>query len=296
MTLILALANEEYVIQIADRRLTSNGKLINDDSNKSAYIVTDDSQMLVGFTGLAEYESFLTRRWILDTLSKSKSREIREVFEEFRENATEYFNSNSQLKNVSRKHKRLTVMFTGFVGSGLIGNCIISNYQDFESGEDSSECFDEFRIYPEISDFNTLNKTTFVQRVGAWGAMTDSDERALRAMLLNKKPRKAIVNKAVSLIRKMSERPKSGGTIGKQINSICLEKSTIWPVSQYHTSKVSNEIYLSDMIDLRSATPDIQISDIKFEVSGHPVSIPKVGRNYPCPCSSGIKYKKCHGK
>ena len=24
--------------------------------------------------------------------------------------------------------------------------------------------------------------------------------------------------------------------------------------------------------------------------------IPKVGRNDPCPCGSGKKYKKCHGK
>ena len=24
--------------------------------------------------------------------------------------------------------------------------------------------------------------------------------------------------------------------------------------------------------------------------------IPKVGRNEPCPCLSGKKYKKCHGK
>lgn len=23
---------------------------------------------------------------------------------------------------------------------------------------------------------------------------------------------------------------------------------------------------------------------------------PKVGRNAPCPCGSGLKYKKCHGK
>jgi preprotein translocase subunit SecA len=23
---------------------------------------------------------------------------------------------------------------------------------------------------------------------------------------------------------------------------------------------------------------------------------PKVGRNEPCPCGSGKKYKKCHGK
>jgi len=25
-------------------------------------------------------------------------------------------------------------------------------------------------------------------------------------------------------------------------------------------------------------------------------NIPKVGRNEPCPCGSGKKYKKCHGQ
>jgi uncharacterized protein YecA (UPF0149 family) len=24
-------------------------------------------------------------------------------------------------------------------------------------------------------------------------------------------------------------------------------------------------------------------------------SVPKVGRNDPCPCGSGLKYKRCHG-
>ena len=32
----------------------------------------------------------------------------------------------------------------------------------------------------------------------------------------------------------------------------------------------------------------------------HPIepvrTMPKIGRNEPCPCGSGKKYKKCHGK
>ncbi|MEX0865400.1 MAG: SEC-C metal-binding domain-containing protein [Acidimicrobiia bacterium] len=24
-------------------------------------------------------------------------------------------------------------------------------------------------------------------------------------------------------------------------------------------------------------------------------SVPRVGRNEPCPCRSGLKYKRCHG-
>jgi preprotein translocase subunit SecA len=26
------------------------------------------------------------------------------------------------------------------------------------------------------------------------------------------------------------------------------------------------------------------------------VKVPRVGRNEPCPCGSGKKYKNCHGK
>ncbi len=127
-------------------------------------------------------------------------------------------------------------------------------------------------------------------------AMYNSDEQALRTMLSDKKPRKAVVNKAVSLIRKMSDRPKSSGSIGKQINSICLEQGADSPISQYHTTKLKSVTYLSDMIDLRSGSPKVQISDIKIEVPGAGVSIPKVGRNHPCPCGSGLKYKQCHGR
>ena len=27
-----------------------------------------------------------------------------------------------------------------------------------------------------------------------------------------------------------------------------------------------------------------------------PQEVPRVGRNDPCPCGSGLKYKACHGK
>ncbi|HEX2757262.1 MAG TPA: SEC-C metal-binding domain-containing protein, partial [Thermoanaerobaculia bacterium] len=32
-----------------------------------------------------------------------------------------------------------------------------------------------------------------------------------------------------------------------------------------------------------------------FDVSTFPAAGPQVGRNEPCPCGSGKKYKKCHG-
>lgn len=33
----------------------------------------------------------------------------------------------------------------------------------------------------------------------------------------------------------------------------------------------------------------------RLEMAPRPVGKRKIGRNYPCPCGSGLKYKKCHG-
>ena len=32
------------------------------------------------------------------------------------------------------------------------------------------------------------------------------------------------------------------------------------------------------------------------EAAPEAVAVPRVGRNDPCPCGSGLKYKACHGK
>jgi uncharacterized protein YchJ len=42
---------------------------------------------------------------------------------------------------------------------------------------------------------------------------------------------------------------------------------------------------------------DPQLHDPNLLLGRQPVyrSEPKVGRNDPCPCGSGKKYKKCHG-
>ena len=42
--------------------------------------------------------------------------------------------------------------------------------------------------------------------------------------------------------------------------------------------------------DEEAATPD-------YQHDGDPADrLPKVGRNEPCPCGSGKKYKHCHGQ
>lgn len=291
MTLILSVANKDFVAQISDRRLSTNGRVVNEDSNKSGYLITDDSQMLFGFTGIAEYQSFKARRWIMDMLMKSKAPDLYDIFENFTKNATEYFNTDQVIQTLSPQGRRLSIMFTGFVKDRWIANCIITNYQDFESCKDSVSSFDRFKMYSFIGDSVDNYHITFIQRIGNWALMTVEDENVLRDVLRSK-PKQYIKDKAISIVRKISDI--SGNTVGKEINVVCLDRGKAFPTAQYCTTMAKTNYYLSDMCDLRSNSPNLQISDMTISSEDF-ISIPKVGRNKPCPCGNKLKYKQCHG-
>lgn len=43
-------------------------------------------------------------------------------------------------------------------------------------------------------------------------------------------------------------------------------------------------------------TAAVSLPSISTQAGGSLPSVPKVGANDPCPCGSGLKYKRCHGK
>ncbi|MDZ7597592.1 MAG: SEC-C metal-binding domain-containing protein [Desulfobacterales bacterium] len=48
---------------------------------------------------------------------------------------------------------------------------------------------------------------------------------------------------------------------------------------------------------LRRGLPATQVMQVLAQADGQPVeACGKVGRNAPCPCGSGLKFKKCHGR
>lgn len=71
MTLILAIGNLQQVVVVSDRRLTNNGVLVEDESNKATVLFCKDSRLAVAYTGLAKLGSFSTRRWLPEALMES---------------------------------------------------------------------------------------------------------------------------------------------------------------------------------------------------------------------------------
>ena len=54
--------------------------------------------------------------------------------------------------------------------------------------------------------------------------------------------------------------------------------------------------YSSHEVFEKYEKPNLQPLPDKMPHAGFGMGLPRVGRNDPCPCGSGLKYKNCHGK
>ena len=70
-----------------------------------------------------------------------------------------------------------------------------------------------------------------------------------------------------------------------------LPKNVQYQKGEYE-SGVSEE---AAQVEAQEATA-VDSSGRQFKVEQVESGVEKVGRNNPCPCGSGLKYKKCHGK
>jgi hypothetical protein len=307
MTFILALGNREQFIQISDRRLSWDGKLVDDESNKAGILLCKDARHIFGFTGLAKYGNFNTRQWLLNALYECcpPDYEINRIAPRLMNRATSDFNTLPVLKSLDRRRKRLSIMFSGYnyyADPPMSALGILTNFQNFKTGKDEARAWDHFEMnfWSEIRPLD--REFTIVQRVGNWTVMTDEDADALRKLLKELKPYQAITDKAVSLVREMADRPKAKGTIGKQLSAVVLQRDVTQHVlSRYYSTSVGHKMYVPDEIVGISDTWRHAHSDREawIESSAGPETwvIPKVKADAPCPCKkSGKKYKDCCGR
>lgn len=302
MTLILTLGNSQQVVQVSDRRLSSNGQLVDDESSKAGILTCRDARLAFGFTGLALFGDFSTREWLLDALYQTASPDYLAgpMLDRLTSRATDEFSNAAALRTVPPKDKRLSVMFSGYLDSHnppLAVCAILTNYQDFETGLDDKAAWRQFKLTRWSQIRPGEGEPTHIQRIGSWLAMHEEDEQALRSMLEARKPSRAIIGKAVKFVREMADRPEAGGTIGKQLSVIRVPRERTETVeSSYFTSTTRDVSIGADGAWLMADDKRLVWKDPEIKIEGRAVAVPKVGRNHPCPCGSGKKYKRCHGR
>lgn len=303
MTLVLTLGNRDQVVQISDRRLSTNGKPIDDESGKTGVLFCPNARLAFGYTGIARFKSFDTFSWLLQALHDSAPPSFiaQDIIETLKVRATQTFATHPALVPAPRSVKALSVLFSGYIyGTGYPkqGYALLSNYVNLRTGHRYSEPQDEFETR-FFSETDASDNPTMIERIGNWHGIADADMYELRQLISERKPREAIVGVAVDLLRKIADRPKSANCIGKQLTTICISPDITEPVeTAYHSNVVRRPTYMPAHVFLfpdNHATVS-NISVVPVEPDTMPMSVPKVNKNAACPCGSRVRYKKCHGK
>lgn len=153
MTLILALGNRDYMVQLSHRRLTSHVGVVTEEFGKAGTLVCDDARLVYGFTGLTTAGPFSTQQWLVEALCKGGAPDFSAEggMHRLRELLTTEFATNPNLRPLPRASLRLTVMFSGFLyreNPPLIVQCLLTNFQDFHRGTggyDAAEAWNQLR-------------------------------------------------------------------------------------------------------------------------------------------------------
>ena len=304
MTLILALANRDHVIQLSDRRLSCKGKLVNDESNKAGVLICNGVRAVYGFTGLARAHEFETSFWLNNALYECALPDFHfpNMMQRLQERANRDFANIPQLLALAPADREVSVLFSGFLYNETPPRAfffVMSNAERYRAKVAPPRHGFVFTASREKRPYDP--EFTMVQRVGNWHPMTTKDEDVLRAMLTEHRPAHAIVAKAVEVIRDIADRPRARGTIGKQISSIVLPRdANSHYVARFHSNTISFQSYGPDTVCALGPGCHTAIYGPTTSAIPQParraIAVPKVGRNQRCPCGSGKKYKNCHGR
>jgi hypothetical protein len=221
MTLIVLSCTERAAIIASDTRLSWNGKLTDDNSAKAGCITFYDGRLIYAYTGLAKWNSFVTRQWLLEVLAEKIGPWVaaNDALLVLKNRAIEDFANLPVLKGVSRYNKRLTVAFAGYVGKQPVG-AVLSNFENYAGGVRYAEAQDQFFLscWPSAPGQTGWWCSYF----GATNVIPPADIADLEKLVAMNKPLEAIKGKMESIIVRASRDDKAQGIIGANVLSATL--------------------------------------------------------------------------
>ena len=307
MTLILALGNSDQVVMASDRRVSCAGQLVDDESNKAAMVITSDARFLVAFTGIAaDYlitspgppppGRFRTSWWILEALSKAAPPDylVLPTIERF---AAEAESTIGRLR-LPRAAKGLYVGFTGYRYVDGLAEIFHRSVSNIVPGSEHPS----FGFHVTETGGGPPVGKAFALAYGRPGALAAKDIERLRELIEGHRPAKALVGKAVEVMRAAADHRHAENTVGKQLSTVVLPADPqLSAECLYHSDVNTNVVHGINTLDatggplhgMMTAEPSIRHGDRE---NGPISGVRKVERNVPCPCKSGLKYKRCHGR
>jgi hypothetical protein len=296
LTLITVAANRDFIVQLSDRRLTSDGNVFTEDETKVIYIQTPTFQGVMGYTGLATIYRQPTNQVLMDlmmTALEDTELDIDAAMRRFSQLLTETW-MERRVQRAGKANTRLSVILTGFRLSGQTEysgplQCFITNFQEWGVG-DHALPWPEFTI---LFRSPRGDWPTTVQRIGAHQALSLDEAEKLRERLAEGIPPTAVRDSMLDLLPSQSA---AYPTIGTRANVVIIRPHQE-PEGSYHAFNEVRAIQMFDQVIATSPKEIVIISRMTVkQISEGEGFITEIPRRQPCSCMSGLPYRRCHGK
>jgi hypothetical protein len=293
MTLILTTVQPTVVVMVSDRRLSHNGTIVDDEATKLTVLVTRDARVCIAYTGIARSGAFQTEEWLLHALraATNDTLEIYPILEKLRLRASSDIAALNDATN-----PRLTLAISGFHydnDDAVPMAWKLTNWEHNENGNAQTEFqLIHYSLTPPNEDFLLC--------AGNTNAVTSSDMDGIRQLLRDGVAPIGIEAKLHSMVRKASTHENARNTIGRQCNACVIWSNTESTIqTTYYSSQLSRYVYGVNTVFAIGPEFGAMIvagSVLSVGQSLPPAVVPSAGRNQPCPCGSGQKYRHCHSK
>jgi hypothetical protein len=265
---------------IADRRITSDGVLVDDEYNKVCVFFCDDAKLGVAFTGLARFQTFDTSTWLAETLSDIGSTvlDIASVLAELQSRLEHTFGTFTAIR------PEVTILLCGYV---------------YGEGEPESRVYVLSNMYDALSSaakFTLDIYATSEPKVIVAGmslALPADVEAALHQLLLEPRlSRQSLLHFAIRRLRAAARDGRSGRLIGEQFNAVVMQAPVDTVVTNtYHAARGSYVAYGANVVVAQGIISLGARMDASSLLSG-----PEIRKRDPCWCGSGESFKHCHLK
>jgi len=313
MTALLTIQCDDYSILLSDRRTshrtpTGETEENSDEYGKSGIVYCVDGIFAYAFSGIAENPKFKMNSWLVRELLKTgKPKSLhKELILDFKTHLSQKFQTIPLIHAWKPNERKLTVVFAGYFWTerNIYGRTIvISNFESFDADgcyradRVPNSAFQEFvwtqsvpmsKSYSEVSIF------------GNWRPFAKRQTEAIATLVVGGKSRETVVEKAISIMRKMSGTPRAHNNIGKQIDEIFIPHDpSIAPIGKSHTSKPTNQVWVPPRLIMSGESvalaPALVLTATDSMHRAVPWVVQKVRMRHRCPCGSGKRYRACHG-
>jgi hypothetical protein len=278
MTLLLSIANEGIAIMLSDRRITSNGKIVDDEFNKLCVLFCDDARMAVTFTGIATYGDFNTSDWLCNTISDigGDTGTIHNIINELKGRLS------AELRRLSLGREKLTILFGGFVYGESRPQA--RTYQ-LTNWDEQGVVYDHFSLM-----IITPQDDCIVHVDGMGLSVEKQDKQNLKNLLGLNLPPRQLLRYCIKVMQSAAKSGKSFGLVGEQINTAIIHASPDTVVNgTFHSSKFVNYFCSPNMV----VTKGMIVLGSFISTNGI-LAGPEIKKKQTCWCGSGLMFKNCH--